>query len=53
MTPVDEKLKLLIAQLESAEDDAGYNGHTDAAHKRILNAINDIIIHQAKKGIIR
>jgi hypothetical protein len=45
----DEKLKELVVALEKAEDDAGSNGHTDAAHKRIINATNDIIIYQVQK----
>jgi hypothetical protein len=32
----------LVRELEAAEDDAGANGHTNAAHQRILDATEAI-----------
>ena len=31
-------IEALVRELEAAEEDAGTNGHTDAAHQRILDA---------------
>ena len=31
-------IKELVEALEAAEDNAGYNGHTDEAHAKILAA---------------
>ena len=42
MTSNTENLARAVRELEAAENDAGANGHTDAAHARIVKATEAI-----------